>query len=365
VPASVSQKQESTGRVRLIELEAEARKPLLDEPVEDLLVLAGGLAVESCGVAVAVLEQRLPSLIDEVEVVAVEFLGLVPRRRVVGVEGLAALVEEASVLRCVELELPLDEVDEASPHPPRLVAPMRLLVRSWNLYHGRTHPQSSGLHLEAMVRLVTADAPDVVALQEVPLWAAKRLDDWSGMSASWAMTMPALLGPLSRRVTASDPERYRSSLTGQANALLVNPHFDVGRHRRVVLNPGLSRQDWLLRGGQRRVCQSLEVERDGEGIVLANLHASKSPDPELAGREIQHAAAFLADASRCVLCGDFNLDRHLVPGFSEPIGGIDQILVRGAEVERGTDVWPVERRTVGGMVLSDHAPVEAVISSTS
>ena len=50
-----------------------------------------------------------------------------------------------------------------------------------------------------MVRLVTSDAPDVVALQEVPLWAVKRLDDWSGMQASWAMTMPSRLGPLARR----------------------------------------------------------------------------------------------------------------------------------------------------------------------
>ncbi len=242
---------------------------------------------------------------------------------------------------------------------------MRLLVRSWNLYHGRTHPQSSGLHLEAMVRLVTADAPDVVALQEVPLWAVKRLDDWSGMSASWAMTMPALLGPFARRATARDPERFRSSLTGQANALLVNPHFDLGRHRRVVLNPGLSRQDWLLRGGQRRVCQSLEVESDGEAVVLANLHASKSSDPELVRREIERAAGFLADAGGCVLCGDFNLDRHPVSGFSDPIGGVDQILVRGAQLERGPEAWPVERRSVEGVVLSDHAPVEAVVASTS
>ena len=48
---------------------------------------------------------------------------------------------------------------------------MRLLVRSWNLYHGRTHPPSADLHLEQMVRVATADAPDAVALQEVPLWA--------------------------------------------------------------------------------------------------------------------------------------------------------------------------------------------------
>jgi len=242
---------------------------------------------------------------------------------------------------------------------------VRLLVRSWNVFHGRTHPQSDALHLEEMVRLVTADAPDVVALQEVPLWAVKRLEEWSGMSASWAMTMPALLGPLARRVTAADPVRFRSSLTGQTNALLVNPHFELGRHRRIVLNPGLSRADWLRRGGQRRVCHSLEVDVDGERLLVGNLHASNNPDRQVIEGEIERAVAFLANAEPCVLCGDFNIPRHGVESFSAPLDGIDQIFVRGAELERGPDAWDEGRRRVGGAVLSDHAPIEAVITSTS
>jgi endonuclease/exonuclease/phosphatase family metal-dependent hydrolase len=242
---------------------------------------------------------------------------------------------------------------------------MQLLVRTWNVYHGRTHPPSADLHLEQMIRLVTADAPDVVALQEVPMWAVRRLESWSGMSTSWAMTMPALLGPLARRVTASDPRRFRSSFTGQANALLVNPHFEAGRHRRVVLNPGLSRTDWLMRGGQRRVCHALEVETPGGSLALANLHASNSPDRRLVGEEIERAAAFLAGGSRCVLCGDFNVSRHTVPGFTEPIDGIDQVLVRGLALLRAPEAWAVERRSIGGVVLSDHSPVEAVVEWTS
>jgi endonuclease/exonuclease/phosphatase family metal-dependent hydrolase len=242
---------------------------------------------------------------------------------------------------------------------------VRLLVRTWNVYHGRTHPQSDTLHLEQMIHLVTADAPDVVALQEVPLWAVDDVEGWSGMSASWAMTMPALLGPLARRVTEIDPVRIRSSLTGQANALLVNPHFDVGRHRRVVLNPGLSRKDWLLRGGQRRVAHALEVSARGEQVVLVNLHASNDPDQRLVAEEIERAAAFVASASKCVLFGDFNVDRYPVPGFSEPIAGIDQILVRGVALERGPEPWAEERRRADGALFSDHAPVEAVIASTS
>jgi endonuclease/exonuclease/phosphatase family metal-dependent hydrolase len=242
---------------------------------------------------------------------------------------------------------------------------MRLLVRTWNVYHGRTHPQSGSLHLEQMVRLVTADAPDVVGLQEVPMWAVRRLDDWSGMSASWAMTRPARLGPLARRVTAGDPVRFRSSLTGQANALLVNPHFETGGHRRAVLNPGLSRTDWLLGHRERRICHSLEVDVDGERVVLANLHASNNPDRELVIGEIGRAAAFLGGAEPCVLLGDFNVDGHAVPGFTPPIAGIDQILARGLALERGPEPWADGRRRSRGALLSDHAPVEAVVASTS
>lgn len=215
-----------------------------------------------------------------------------------------------------------------------------------------------------MVRLVTADAPDVVALQEMPLWAVKRLDDWSGMQTSWAMTMPARLGPLAHRVTRRDPLRFRSSLTGQANALLVNPHFELGRHRSIVLNPELSRLDWLAGKRQRRVCHSLEVDVRGERAVLANLHASHDRDGSVVAAEIERAASFLAGAERCVLCGDFNIRRHAVEGFTQPIDGIDQILARGFSIEHGPDVWPDERRRFGDVVLSDHAPVEAVIAST-
>lgn len=212
-----------------------------------------------------------------------------------------------------------------------------------------------------MVRLVTADAPDVVALQEVPMWAVRRLEEWSGMTAEWAMTMPALAGPLGRWATDLDPVRFRSSLTGQANALLVNPHFGSGRHRRVVLNAGLSRRDWLVRGRQRRVCQAVDVVARGRRVVLGNLHASNSPDRRLVAAEIERAASFLAGADHCVLCGDFNVWSHTVPGFTEPIGGIDQILVHGLALERGPEPWPEERRRVGGVLLSDHAPVEAVV----
>jgi endonuclease/exonuclease/phosphatase family metal-dependent hydrolase len=239
---------------------------------------------------------------------------------------------------------------------------MSILVRTWNLYHGRTYPKSDRTYLERMVRLVSLDAPDVVALQEVPLWALGRLERWSGMRAQWAVTVPSVLGPVARVVTDLDPVRVRFALAGQANALLVNPHFEVLGHKVFAMNPEVSTWDWVFGGRQRRVCQVAEIVAHGRNLVVGNLHATNNA--ALARVEVAVAAELLAGAECCVLCGDFNVRQHTVPEFSPPIPGIDQVLVRGAEIERGPEPWPLERRRVNGRLLSDHAPVEAVLAWT-
>lgn len=212
-----------------------------------------------------------------------------------------------------------------------------------------------------MVRLVTADAPDIVALQEVPLWGLGLLERWSGMAVRWAITVPAVfVAPLARRLQELDPVRFRSQITGQANALLLNPRFALGEQRLLLLNPGVTKWGWLFgRGLQQRFCQALAVEARGVDLLVANLHATNNA--RLAEGEVNRAAEFVADAERCILCGDFNVRRFAVPDLSPPIDGIDQILARGLELERGPDAWPLERRRVRGAILSDHAPVEAVL----
>ena len=207
-----------------------------------------------------------------------------------------------------------------------------------------------------MIRLVTGDAPDIVALQEVPVWALGRLERWSGMTARSAKTMPALLGPLARLAASLDPIRFRSMVTGQANAILVNPRFEVGEHRTLVLNPYLSWRARMLQWKHRRVCQALEVTARGEELVVGNLHAAPVRD------QILLASEFLADAERSLLCGDFNLRRFEIAGFSAPIEGLDQIFVRGLDFEQPPLAWPLERRRIDGLLLSDHAPIEAVIA---
>lgn len=210
-----------------------------------------------------------------------------------------------------------------------------------------------------MIDLVTADGPDVVALQEVPVWALGRLERWSGMAAGWAVTVPALLlGPLARLVTEVNAARLRSLVTGQANVVLVGPRLRVGDQRLLRLNEA-GRWEWLRRGPQQRWCQAVELVRESGDLVVANLHATN--DPARATAEAARAAAFVAGAERAVLCGDFNAPRHAVEGFSPPIQGIDQILVRGLELVEPPHAWDPGRRVLGGRLLSDHAPVEAVV----
>jgi endonuclease/exonuclease/phosphatase family metal-dependent hydrolase len=237
-----------------------------------------------------------------------------------------------------------------------------LVIRTWNLYHGRTHPKSGRTYLERMVRLASLDAPDVVALQEVPLWALGRLERWSGMRAIWSITVPGFLGPIARLVTDIDPVRVRFTAAGQANAMLLNRRFDVSDDRTLVLNPEVRRMEWIRGGRQRRVCQAVDLEADGRRLTVANLHATNNSD--LARVEVGLAADFVREAETCILCGDFNVPAFAIPEFSPPIEGIDQVLVRGLDFERAPRPWPPERRRVEQGLLSDHAPVEAEVRWT-
>ena len=239
---------------------------------------------------------------------------------------------------------------------------MELVIRTWNLYHGRTHPKTGRTYLERMVRLISLDAPDVVALQEVPLWALGRLERWSGMRAIWSVTVPGFLGPVARFITDLDPVRVRFTAAGQANAILLSHRFEVLDDRALVLNPEVKRLEWLRGGRQRRVCQAVDLGLDGRSLTLANLHATNNSD--IARVEVGLAADFVREAETCILCGDFNVPAYAIQDYSPPIEGIDQILVRGLGFERAPQSWPAERRRVDGRLLSDHAPVEAEVRWT-
>ncbi|HVS85818.1 MAG TPA: endonuclease/exonuclease/phosphatase family protein [Gaiellaceae bacterium] len=268
---------------------------------------------------------------------------------------------------------------------------MPLLVRTWNVFHGNAVPPERDAFLEQMIRLAAGDDPDVVCLQELPVWALARLETWSGMAVVAAPAQRPGLGPLpwpaeaGRAVTDLHHGLLRSALTGQANAVLVaRRHRPIGEDS-LVLNPpafrraqarslGLDLVARLAWAKERRVCQAVRIElADGGTLALANLHAtSYGADDRLADAELHRAAVFLETFARSgepvVLAGDTNvepgrsatLEQLAAEGFSTPAPGIDQILARGLRAS-APETWPVERRTVDGRVLSDHAPVEVTL----
>jgi endonuclease/exonuclease/phosphatase family metal-dependent hydrolase len=223
-----------------------------------------------------------------------------------------------------------------------------VVVRSWNVFHGRTHPAGPSLHLREMVELVTADRPDVVCLQELPLWSLGCLERWSGMRACTAVAKRTLVPrPLGRLLQHLDPRRFRSGVTGQGNAILLAPGLEVRAHRTRRVSD---------RGRERRVCHAVRID----GLVLANVHASNEfRRPEVPREELRRAYGLIdelvvGDDAR-VLAGDFNLRDPDLPGPN-----IDHVVVAGAS-HGPLVVWELERRVQNGLVLSDHAPVEVTI----
>jgi endonuclease/exonuclease/phosphatase family metal-dependent hydrolase len=230
-----------------------------------------------------------------------------------------------------------------------------VLVRSWNLFHGNTSPPGRRSFLEEMVRLASADRPDVLCLQELPLWALGRLPRWSGLSEQYVVTRVAPLGAqLGGAITRLNNGLFRSFLAGQANAILLTRALAVREHRALRIDE---------RRRERRFCHAVRLD----GLVVANLHATNDfAHPTVAGAEIVRAEAFVtefADGLPCVLAGDFNLRAdylHELPGWSALGPGIDHVLVRGLAASPLT-AWPLDRRRHDGDVLSDHAPVEVTI----
>lgn len=266
----------------------------------------------------------------------------------------------------------------------------RLLVRTWNLFHGNTKPRGRKAYLEELVQLASADHPDVLCLQELSVWALVHLADWSGMSAvgDVARRPLPLLGELGGTVSEVGERHFRSAVTGQADAVLLAPALEVLEHRRLALNPfhfrraqaralDLPFRERISWASERRVCQVLRVRRDSDTLVVANLHAtSHHVDKRLADAELLRAAVYVDGFANpgepILLCGDFNLslrNSHTLPelmtvewGFEGATPtGIDHILVRGLRAG-AAHIWPLERRTRNGRVLSDHAPVEREVA---
>ncbi|MFL5959638.1 MAG: endonuclease/exonuclease/phosphatase family protein [Gaiellaceae bacterium] len=213
-----------------------------------------------------------------------------------------------------------------------------MLVRTWNLFHGNASPPERRAFLRRMVELVTRDRPDVVCLQELPVWALGHLERWSGMHASGAVARRPVLPFGARAITALHHGLLRSAVTGEGDAILTRrPARDLGVQ--VVGDAKL-----------RRIAHAVDLD----GVTVVNFHID--------GERAQFDRVMALARERSIVAGDANLVSAGADGFSPPLAGsIDQILVHGLPLRDGPTAWPLERRVVAGRVLSDHAPVEAVV----
>jgi endonuclease/exonuclease/phosphatase family metal-dependent hydrolase len=213
-----------------------------------------------------------------------------------------------------------------------------MLVRTWNLFHGKPTPPERRAFLREMIELATADRPAAVCLQELPVWALEHLESWSGMHAYSAVARRPLLPVGARTVTDLHHGLLRSAFTGEGDAILTRgPARDLGTT--VVGDAKL-----------RRIAHAVELD----GVRVVNFHID--------GDRAQLDRVLALAGERSIVAGDANLVAPVADGFSPPLAGsIDQIFVRGLALREGPRAWPTERRTLNGRVLSDHAPVEVVV----
>ncbi len=266
--------------------------------------------------------------------------------------------------------------------------PVSLRVRTWNIAHGMdVPPMREGYrherrkHLDEMARLMVQDAPDLVLLQEVPVWAGPLLHQLTGMGVTLAPAygahVPFVHVPLPLAVGAAVgralPDLVRTQCEGQANAVLYGAGLLLVSARRAQVN------EHRRFRGEPRIAQLVRLRHRAAGreFVLANVHLDPGDNREQVERTGYLLERF-ARGAPMILGGDVNapanspgvrglVQRGWIEDSSALDARIDHIFVRGFRMDGQSTPWDSTRREIrreGALPirLSDHDPVDAVIS---
>lgn len=213
-------------------------------------------------------------------------------------------------------------------------------VLTWNLFHGRSVPETKHPLLDEFTDKISGWDWDVALLQEVPPWWPAALAQAAGAHQRTVLTSRNALLPLRRWIAQRRPDLIKSN-GGGANTILV-------RRDQIAAHASL-RLRWRP---ERRMLHAVHLA--ATGIWVANVHATANPKL-LARADMERCGTTLArwsGAAPALLGGDANVADPTVPGFTDAGGHrIDRFFTRGA-LAVATPPRTLERDG-----LSDHAPV--------
>jgi endonuclease/exonuclease/phosphatase family metal-dependent hydrolase len=218
-------------------------------------------------------------------------------------------------------------------------------VLTWNLFHGRSAPDSPRSLVSEFGAALAGWEWDVALLQECPPWwpavLARRCDAVERHMLTSRNGLPALR----RAIAVRRPDLIRSN-GGGCNAILVR-FPGVVDHR-------VARLRWLP---ERRWVHAVGLS---SGAWVANVHCS-GPEVDArrdAGRAGACAARWAA-GEPLVIGGDFNVSAPSIPGFASAGGhGVDHFLVSEWRVASEVSVLNAGR-------LSDHKPLVLELDNQS
>jgi endonuclease/exonuclease/phosphatase family metal-dependent hydrolase len=218
-----------------------------------------------------------------------------------------------------------------------------MLVVTWNLFHGRSVPDSPRELLDEFAARLASWEWNVALLQEVPPWWPSALGAACAAGVRAAPTSRNWFLPVTRRIARRRPDVIKS-WGGGANAILV-------RGERVLAHRVRELRTWP----ERRVMHGVRLEG---GWWVCNLHAQAHSEVRAQADIALAAATALAwsDGAPLVFGGDLNTHHPWVPSLARVAShGVDHILAGPA---RAADAG----RTLDRGHLSDHAPLLARIA---